>query len=67
MCDCTLAEHSPEEEENGATSPSLAFPCGVPAGRKAMFAARKAEGNNRVLMGRVFRCSASGFLYFGPG
>lgn len=37
-----LAEHGPEEEEDGAAAPGAALPGGLPPGRKAVLPARKA-------------------------
>lgn len=37
-----LAEHGPEEEEDGAAAPGAALPGGLPAGREAVLPARKA-------------------------
>lgn len=39
MRDRTLAEHRPEEEEDGAPSSRPALPSGLPARRKTVFAA----------------------------
>lgn len=43
VCHCALAQHSPEEEETGATPSSPAFPCGVPTWGQALFTACEAR------------------------
>lgn len=43
VCHCALAQHSPEEEETGATPSSPAFPCGIPTWGQALFTACEAH------------------------
>lgn len=50
--DCPLAEHGPEEEEDGAAPPGPALPGGLPPGREAVFPARKAPSAGRGVPSR---------------